>query len=97
MAGRPVRPSSLGGTRGRIVDIIRRAPATVTEISTQLGLTYNAVRAHLAVLERDGLVRSTEIRRGDTRPATVYELAPEVDDLLSRGGSRRTGRGRAAA
>jgi predicted ArsR family transcriptional regulator len=84
MARRPPGPDSLAGTRGRIVDIIRRSPATATEIATQLELTYNAVRAHLAVLERDGLVRSAAIRRGDTRPAVVYELAPDVDDVLSR-------------
>ena len=84
MAGRAPGPGSLGGTRGRIVDIIRRSPATATEIATQLELTYNAVRAQLAVLERDGLIRSAEARRGDTRPAVVYELAPNVDDVLSR-------------
>jgi predicted ArsR family transcriptional regulator len=83
MEERPVRPSSLGGTRGRIVDIIRRSPATATEIADQLEMTYNAVRAHLSVLERDGLVRVAETRRGDTRPAVVYELAPNVDDVLS--------------
>lgn len=84
MAGRPPGPGALGGTRGRIVDIIRRSPATATEIATQLELTYNAVRAQLAVLERDGLIRSTEARRGETRPAVVYEVAPNVDDVLSR-------------
>jgi predicted ArsR family transcriptional regulator len=84
MAGRPVRPSSLSGTRGRIVDIIRRSPATATEIAARLDLTYNAVRSHLSALERDGLVRLADARRGDTRPAVVYELAPEVDDVLSR-------------
>ena len=84
MSGRPPRPDSLGGTRGRIVDLIRRSPATATEIATRLELTYNAVRAHLAVLERDGLIRSAAVRRGDTRPAVVYELAPNVDDVLSR-------------
>lgn len=84
MAGRPPGTGSLGGTRGRIVDIIRRSPATATEIATQLELTYNAVRTHLTVLERDGLIRSAEARRGDTRPAVVYELAPNVDDVLSR-------------
>jgi predicted ArsR family transcriptional regulator len=47
-------------------------------------MTYNAVRAHLSVLERDGLIRLAETRRGETRPAAVYELAPDVDDVLSR-------------
>ena len=72
------------GTRGRIVDLIRRAPATASEISRELGLTYNAVRGHLASLERDGLIRSGGMRHGGTRPAALYELAPGIDDVLSR-------------
>lgn len=75
---------SLPGTRARIIDLIRRSPSTVTEIATALGLTYNAVRSHLTALERDGLVRTGEPRRGGTRPSAVYELAPGVDDALSR-------------
>jgi predicted ArsR family transcriptional regulator len=75
---------SLAGTRGRIIDLIRRSPTTVTEIAAALDLTYNAVRGHLTALERDGLVRTGEPRRGGTRPAAVYELAPGVDDALSR-------------
>jgi predicted ArsR family transcriptional regulator len=72
------------GTRGRIVDLIRRSPATATEIARELGLTYNAVRSHLTSLERDGLVRSAGVRHGGTKPAALYELAPGIDDVLSR-------------
>jgi predicted ArsR family transcriptional regulator len=80
----PWRPSSLAGTRGLIIDLVRRSRSSATEIAEQLGLSYNAVRAHLAALERDGLIRSAGLRRGGTRPAVVYELAPGVDDALSR-------------
>ena len=75
---------TLAGTRGRIIDLIRRSPSTVTEIATALDLTYNAVRSHLTALERDGLIRTGEPRRGGTRPSAVYVLAPGVDDALSR-------------
>jgi DeoR family transcriptional regulator, suf operon transcriptional repressor len=81
---RPVKTGSLAGTRGQIIDLIRRSPSTVTDIATQLELSYNAVRGHLAALERDGLVRSGGVKRGGTRPSAVYELAPGVDDALSR-------------
>ena len=76
--------SAMKGTRGRIVDLIRRSPATASEISRELGLTYNAVRGHLSSLERDGLIRSGGMRQGGTRPAALYELAPGIDDVLSR-------------
>ena len=57
---------------------------SATEIASELGLTYNAVRLHLTALERDGLIRKAGLRRGETRPSTIYELVPGVDDALSR-------------
>jgi predicted ArsR family transcriptional regulator len=75
---------SLTGTRGRIIEILRRTPATASEIARDLGLTYNAVRPHLTALQRDGVVRGDETRRGETRPSVVYRLAPGVDAALSR-------------
>ena len=78
------RGGASSGTRARIIDLIRRSPSSVTEIAARLDLTYNAVRAHLTALERDGLIRRAGLRRGDTRPAMVYELAPGVEDALSR-------------
>lgn len=84
MADRALRLGSLRGTRGQIIDLLRRTPATATEIAAQLELTYNAVRSHLNALDRDGLVRPSSLQRGGTRPAVVYELAPEVEEALSR-------------
>ena len=84
MPDRSLRLGSLQGTRGQIIDLLRRAPATVTEIASQLELTYNAVRSHLGALERDGLVRPGSLQRGETRPAVLYGLAPGVDEALSR-------------
>ena len=84
MSARSVRPGSLAGTRGRIIDLMRRSRPTATEIADRLELTYNAVRVHLTALERDGLIRRAGLRRGETRPSATYELAPGVEDALSR-------------
>jgi predicted ArsR family transcriptional regulator len=84
MRDKPPRVGSPGVTRGQIIELIRRSPTTVTDIAARLGLTYNAVRSHLSALERDGLVRTGGVRRGGTKPAVVYELAPGADDALSR-------------
>jgi predicted ArsR family transcriptional regulator len=51
-------------TRGQIVGLLRRGRRTVEELARALGLTDNAVRNHLATLERDGLVRQDGVRRG---------------------------------
>ena len=69
-------------TRGQIVTLLRRALRTVDELAGKLGLTDNAIRAHLAALERDGLVTQGEPRRGVGKPAYTYELSPEADRLF---------------
>ncbi len=71
-------------TRGRIVLLLRRADHTVDELAHNLDLTDNAVRAHLATLERDNLVRPTGTRRGSGKPAVVYTLAPEAERLFPK-------------
>src|SRR3712207_8090964 len=55
--------------------------------NTHLGLTDNGVRAHLAVLERDGIVRQRgSVRRssGGGKPAYVYELTQRAEDLFPK-------------
>ena len=64
--------------------LLRRASRTVEELAQALDLTDNAVRAHLATLERDGLVRQRGARRGSGKPAFVYELTPETEQLFPK-------------
>ena len=71
-------------TRGRIVTLLRRASRTVDELANALDLTDNAVRAHLATLERDGIVQQRGARRGSGKPALVYELAPGGEQLFPK-------------
>ena len=72
-------------TRGRILALLRCSPRTVDEMAKALGLTDNAVRAHLATLERDGMARSLGVRRGPGagKPSTVYELPAKADVVFS--------------
>ena len=74
-------------TRGRIVVLLRRSGRTVEELAGALGLTDNGVRAHLAVLERDGIARQRgSVRRGSGggKPAYVYELTAKAEDLFPK-------------
>jgi predicted ArsR family transcriptional regulator len=73
-------------TRGQIVALLRRGARTVEDLAKTLGLTDNAIRAHLAALERDGLVRPEGSRRGTGagKPALVYGVPPEAEPLVSR-------------
>jgi predicted ArsR family transcriptional regulator len=78
--------SFLGSTRGRVLTLLRAGPATVEELAKELELTDNAVRVHLAALERDGLVRSRGPRREGAvgKPATLYEVTVAAETALSR-------------
>ena len=69
-------------TRGQIVTLLRRGRRTVDELAGELDLTDNAVRAHLAALERDHLVTQGEPRRGAGKPAFTYELTRDADRLF---------------
>ncbi|HEX6058559.1 MAG TPA: helix-turn-helix domain-containing protein, partial [Gemmatimonadaceae bacterium] len=73
-------------TRGQIVALLRRRAHSVDELAQALGLTANAIRAHLSTLERDGLVRQEGVRRGPGagKPATLYEIHPAAEPLFSR-------------
>jgi predicted ArsR family transcriptional regulator len=71
-------------TRGQIVTLLRRTRQTVDDLASLLDLTDNAVRAHLSRLERDGLVQQRGMRRGERRPAVVYELTPEAESLFPK-------------
>ena len=83
MAAPSERGRRLGGTRGRIVDLLRRAPLTANDVAARLGLTHNAVRAHLAALRHEGLVREGGMQPSASRPAVLYELVPTAEALLS--------------
>jgi predicted ArsR family transcriptional regulator len=82
--GKPER--ILETTRGRVLALLRRDNMTADELAAALGLTDNAVRAHLATLERDGLVQPVGERREGRvgKPATLYAVTGEVETLLSK-------------
>jgi predicted ArsR family transcriptional regulator len=81
-------PSSrfLDSTRGQIATLLRRGVRTVEELAESLGMTDNAVRNHLATLERDGIVRQEGVRRGTGagKPAVLYALQPDAESYFSR-------------
>jgi predicted ArsR family transcriptional regulator len=71
-------------TRGRIVLLLRKGGLTVNDLAKELGLTDNAVRAHLLALERDGLVQQQGTVKGFRKPHYVYGLSESARDLFPR-------------
>jgi len=70
-------------TRGRIVSALRRlGAASAVDLAREFGLSTNAVRQQLVVLERDGLVAERSVRRGPTKPTREYALTAAAGDLF---------------
>jgi DeoR family suf operon transcriptional repressor len=79
-----LRKQLLDTSRGRIVNVLRPGGRTADDIATRLGLTRSAVQVQIATMERDGVVTRVGKRPGTTRPSHVYELTPEIEQLLSK-------------
>ncbi|HTJ28342.1 MAG TPA: helix-turn-helix domain-containing protein [Candidatus Limnocylindria bacterium] len=67
-------------TRGKIVGALReRRSASAFDLAQTFGLSPNAIRQQLVVLERDGLVAGHSVRRGKTKPTVEYSLTAEAE------------------
>ncbi|PWB63257.1 MAG: hypothetical protein C3F14_08455 [Deltaproteobacteria bacterium] len=72
------------GARDRIVQLLRRRQHTVEALAGEIGVTENAVRAQIALLQREGLVEVQGEVKGARRPAAIYGLRPGADVQFSR-------------
>jgi len=74
----------MGTTRGRILQLLRGTGRTVNELMAELELTDNAGRAHLAALEKDGLVKQAGIQPGVRKPHFTYRLTARGEELFPK-------------
>jgi predicted ArsR family transcriptional regulator len=79
-----LRQQLLDTSRGRIVSLLRTGGMTADDVASQLGLSRAAIRVQFSAMERDGVVRKQGKRPGTTKPSHVYELTPEIEQLLSK-------------
>ena len=79
---------SLGGYRGvraeLLVALKKAQPVTAHELGAQFGLTPNALRRYLKVLEEEGLVRFRRIVRGLGAPVYAFSLTESGEGLFPR-------------
>jgi len=71
-------------TRGKIVLLLRGSAKTVNDLAAALGISDNAVRAHLLSLERDQLVTSTGTIPGARKPHAIFELTDNAREHFPR-------------
>ena len=76
----------VGAARLRVLEALGRGHRTVVALAGHLGVTDNAVRGHLAALERDAFVRAVGVVRSGApgQPAAEYEMTTEAQVALSR-------------
>jgi predicted ArsR family transcriptional regulator len=73
----------LGDTRAQVVQLLRREPRSVADLAAALELSEVAVRRHLQVLERDGLISAETVRgSGPGRPWSRYRLTSRANRLF---------------
>jgi len=79
---------ALGGFRGMRAELLvalkKAQPLSAHELGEQFGLTANALRRHLKVLEEDGLVRFQREVRGVGAPVFAYALTAAGEALFPR-------------
>lgn len=75
-----------GSSRAQILSLLRRAERSVDELAAAVGVSDNAVRLHLAALEREGLVHAARVRREGLvgKPATEYAITRHGGDAYSK-------------
>jgi predicted ArsR family transcriptional regulator len=56
----------------------------VNDLAAALGVTDNAIRAQLAILERDGLVAESGQQRGTRKPHVAYALTAAAERLFPK-------------
>jgi predicted ArsR family transcriptional regulator len=69
-----------------LLALLREGAWTVDDLAARLDLTDNAVRFHLAALEREGGVAKAGVQRrpGAGKPAVLYSLTRAADEAFSR-------------
>lgn len=76
---------SQGSTRQSILHLLRRnGQMTALDLSDQLRVGAVGIRQHLALLEREGLVQITGLRRSIGRPSHLYTLTDEAEDRFPK-------------
>ncbi|OFD69847.1 helix-turn-helix transcriptional regulator [Bacillus mycoides] len=72
-------------TKDRILDFLKKEVSlTVNDLTDRLDITHMAVRKHLTILEKDGLIKSNEIKQSMGRPLQIYSLTEKGERLFPK-------------
>lgn len=70
--------STKRSTKDKILHLLKKEVSlTVSDLTSLLAITHMAIRKHLTVLEKDGLIISKEVKQPMGRPLQSYSLSPK--------------------
>jgi predicted ArsR family transcriptional regulator len=73
------------GTRGQLLVLLRRSKRSINDLAGRLGISDNAVRMHVAALQRDGMVESAGAERATGgKPAQLFQITPAAEELFPK-------------
>ncbi len=75
---------SPGSTRAKIIRLLLDAPRTIEELAKATSVTKNAIRAQIALLQREDVVEIQGAAKSARRPAARYGLRPGSDVHFSK-------------
>jgi predicted ArsR family transcriptional regulator len=83
--GLPMLPQPELSTRNQLLQLLKtQVNCCISDLSKELGITEMAVRRHVQSLEKDGLIRSMQVRQAMGRPMYRYSLTEQSDDLFPK-------------
>ena len=79
------RALSENPTRENIIMLLKKhGPMPIEELSKKLNITSMGIRQHLLSLERKGLIDYVTNKKGIGRPAFLYKLTQNADNLFPK-------------
>ncbi|GGH73464.1 putative ArsR family transcriptional regulator [Pullulanibacillus pueri] len=74
-----------GTTKDKILELLKKeVTLTVNDLTNLLNITHMAVRKHLNMLERDGLIQSREVKQSMGRPLQTFSLSEKGERLFPK-------------
>lgn len=74
----------MSNTRDRILRLLLSRSHTIEQLAKGISITKNAVRAQIALLQREGIIEIQGVVKSARRPAVLYGLSPASDVYFSK-------------
>jgi len=84
MSVAPLNTEKPAGTREKIIRLLMKHQHTIETLAERLEMTQNAVRAQIALLQREGIVEIQGEVKGTRRPAALYGIVVGADVHFSK-------------